>query len=168
MKLQEQSRRRREAISYRQFRTRRRRITRANLRGQDTSIGFVHVCPIRNGTSQAAASPIFCFVLPQRGSLIVMPSPNSPTLQGLDRLDRSSAEFHSQLSDTLYGEEYQQCVPNFRDDDLVWLVDFLDKVCHHETGSLPLAQANVDARRSRTFKRRCPEMSTRAQKNMWH
>ena len=57
-----------------------------------------------------------------------MSSPSSPTLQQLHHLDRSSSGFHDQLSNLLYGEEYQQCAPNLRGDDLVWLVDYLDKV----------------------------------------
>jgi len=67
-----------------------------------------------------------------------MSSPNHPVLQRLDRLDRSSQEFHDQLTDILYGEEYQQCVygGNYDDqqrvltlqgDDLTWLVGYLDK-----------------------------------------
>ena len=57
-----------------------------------------------------------------------MSPPSSPTLQQLHHLDRSSSGFHDQLSNLLYGEEYQQCAPNLRGDDLVWLVDYLDKV----------------------------------------
>ena len=67
-----------------------------------------------------------------RPDLNIMPPPDPPTLQNLHRLDRSSPEFNGQLSDTLYGEEYQRCVPDLRDGDLLWLVDYLDKVCHHE------------------------------------
>jgi len=55
-------------------------------------------------------------------------SPNSPTLQQLHRLDSSSPEFHDQLCNVLYGEEYVKCVPNLEGDDSVWLVDYLDKV----------------------------------------
>ena len=55
----------------------------------------------------------------------------SPTLQQLDRLDRSSPDFHDQLRDVLYGEEYQRCASNLQGDDLVWLVDYLDKVRRH-------------------------------------
>ena len=62
-----------------------------------------------------------------------MTSKTPPTLQKLRHLDRSSPEFHGQLSDILYGEEYQQCTPSLQSDDLVWLVDYLDKVCHHAT-----------------------------------
>jgi len=56
-----------------------------------------------------------------------MPLPNP--LKQLRRLDRSSPKFHDQLSNVLYGEDYKQCVPNLQGDDLVWLVDYLDKVC---------------------------------------
>jgi hypothetical protein len=57
-----------------------------------------------------------------------MPSPNSPVLQQLDRLNGSLPEFHDQLYDLLYGEEYVQCVRNLQEDDLVWLVNYLDRV----------------------------------------
>ena len=54
-----------------------------------------------------------------------------PALQQFRRLDGSSSGFHDQLSDVLYGWEYRQCVPNLQGDDLVWLVEYLDKVhCH--------------------------------------
>jgi hypothetical protein len=52
-----------------------------------------------------------------------------PTLQQLDRLDRSSPDSHDQLNDVLCGEEYKECVPNLQGDDLAWLVDYLNKVC---------------------------------------
>jgi len=54
-----------------------------------------------------------------------------PFLQQLRDFDESSPGFHDWLSEVLYGEEYHQCVPNLRGDDLVWLIDYLDKVCHH-------------------------------------
>lgn len=52
-------------------------------------------------------------------------------LQQLRNLDGSSPGFHKQLSNILYGEEYRQCAPNLQGDDLVWLVDYMDKVCRH-------------------------------------
>ncbi|KAF9644325.1 hypothetical protein BDM02DRAFT_3263623 [Thelephora ganbajun] len=64
-----------------------------------------------------------------------MPSPNSPALQELNRLDTSSPDFHNQLYDLLYGKDCKQCVPNLQDDDLVWLVDYLDK-CLRELRSI--------------------------------
>jgi hypothetical protein len=51
-----------------------------------------------------------------------------PALQQLDRLDRSSPDFHDHLCDVLYGEKYQKCVSNLQGDDLVRLVDYLDNV----------------------------------------
>jgi hypothetical protein len=57
-----------------------------------------------------------------------MPSPNSPVLQQLDRLNRSSSDFHDQLCNAIYGEEYVRCVPDLEGDDLVWLVEYLDRV----------------------------------------
>jgi hypothetical protein len=54
-------------------------------------------------------------------------SSHSP-LKRLRRLDRSSSEFQDQVSNILYGEEYKQWVPNIQGDDLVGLVDYLDKV----------------------------------------
>ena len=59
-----------------------------------------------------------------------MSSPGTPALQQLLGLDTSSSEFHDQLCNVFYGEEYQKCVPNLQGDDSVWLVDHLDKVRH--------------------------------------
>lgn len=49
-------------------------------------------------------------------------------LQQLHRLDGSSSWFPDKLSNILYGEEYKRCVGDLRSDDLVSLVDYLDKV----------------------------------------
>jgi tRNA (Thr-GGU) A37 N-methylase len=57
-----------------------------------------------------------------------MPSPNSLALQQLDLLNRSSPDFPDQFCNIIYGEEYVQCVRNLEGDDLVWLVEYLDKV----------------------------------------
>lgn len=57
-----------------------------------------------------------------------MSLPSSPVLQQLHRLDGSSSRFHDQVSNTLYGEDYQRCVRNLHGDDSAWLVDYLDKV----------------------------------------
>ena len=53
---------------------------------------------------------------------------SSDLLQQLYNLDKSSSEFHDQLSSILYGQEYQEHVPNLQGDRLAWLVDYLDKV----------------------------------------
>lgn len=54
--------------------------------------------------------------------------PWSNLLQRLSHLDRSSSLLHSELSNILYGEEYKQCVGDLQNDDLLWLVDYLDQV----------------------------------------
>ena len=61
-------------------------------------------------------------------TVFLMSSPTSAVLRQLNHLNRSSPEFHDQLSNALYGEEYQQCVRNLQNDDLAWLVEYLDKV----------------------------------------
>ena len=53
------------------------------------------------------------------------------TLQQLHRFGGFSSDFHDRLSDVLHDEGYKQLVPNLKDGDLVWLVDFLDQVRHH-------------------------------------
>jgi len=50
-------------------------------------------------------------------------------LEQLRRLDSFSSKFHDQLCNVLYGREYKQLVQNLQDDDLVWVVDYMDKVC---------------------------------------
>ncbi|KAF9644740.1 hypothetical protein BDM02DRAFT_3121408 [Thelephora ganbajun] len=57
-----------------------------------------------------------------------MASSSSPALRKLHNLDTSSSDFGDQLCNALYGKEYDQCVPNLQGDDLVWLVDYLEKV----------------------------------------
>jgi len=56
-----------------------------------------------------------------------MSSSSSLSLR-LHRLGRSSPNFHNQLCNVLYGEDYVQYVQNLQGDDVVWFVDFLDKV----------------------------------------
>ena len=57
--------------------------------------------------------------------------PFDSLLQQLHRLDGSSSGFQDKLCNVLYGEEYKQCMPSLQNDDLTWLVDYLDKVrCH--------------------------------------
>ena len=46
-------------------------------------------------------------------------------------LDRSSPYFGDQLNKALREREYERCVQNLQTDDLVWLVDYLDRVCSH-------------------------------------
>jgi len=57
-----------------------------------------------------------------------MVSPSHPVLQRLDRLNRSSSDFHDQLNNVLCAEEYKQYLSDLQGDGLVWLVDYLDEV----------------------------------------
>ena len=67
-------------------------------------------------------------------------SSRSP-LEKLRRLDKSSSEFHDQVSNILYGKEYMQWVPTIQGNDLVGLVDYLDKVhCDFSFLRSPLKQ----------------------------
>ena len=58
-----------------------------------------------------------------------MSSSNPTALQQLRHLDKSSPDFYKQLSNVLSGKEYVQSVPSLQGNDLVSLVDYLDKVC---------------------------------------
>ena len=60
-----------------------------------------------------------------------MALPGSLVLQRLHRLNRSSFDFHDQLDNVLHGEEYAQYEKNLEGDDLMWLIDYLDKVVLH-------------------------------------
>ena len=79
----------------------------------------------------SGADPYRSFHSPanERARAIVMPSRNP--LKQLRHLDRSSPDFHDQLSDILHGEEYKKWVPNIQGGDLAGIVNYLDKVrCH--------------------------------------
>ena len=43
----------------------------------------------------------------------------SPTLQQLDHFNRSSPDFHDQLSNVLCGKEYKKCVRSLQGKNLV-------------------------------------------------
>ena len=58
-----------------------------------------------------------------------MASPSLLALQRLDCLNRSSSNFHDQLGTLLSGQEYKRCVPILQGDNLIWLVNYLDKAC---------------------------------------
>ena len=56
-----------------------------------------------------------------------MSPPTLSVLQRLGSLDKSSPEFHDQLSNALCGKEYMRCVPDLQDGDIRWLIDYLDE-----------------------------------------
>ena len=66
-------------------------------------------------------------------SVFVLPNPSSMTspniLQQLDRLDKNSPQFPDQLTVLLYNQRFKGCIPELLDEDVVWLVEYLDKVC---------------------------------------
>ena len=87
-----------------------------------------------------------------------MSSPNSTALEQLRHLDRSSSNFHDQLSSVLSGKEYELAVSKLEGDDLVLLVDYLDRVrrctvllalrsdqCRHSTFSIPQVPVSGNA-----------------------
>jgi len=55
-----------------------------------------------------------------------MPLPD--ILLQFDRLDKNSPQFQDQLTSLLHNEEFKDCIPELRDEDVVWLVEYLDKV----------------------------------------
>jgi hypothetical protein len=55
----------------------------------------------------------------------------SPTeiVQQFEQLNRSSPQFPDQLTSLLYKKEYRECIPNLKDEEVVWLIEYLDDVC---------------------------------------
>ncbi|KAF9646907.1 hypothetical protein BDM02DRAFT_2871174 [Thelephora ganbajun] len=71
-----------------------------------------------------------CHIFPPltpQSRIFLMTSPSSPALQQLHCFDASSPNFYDQLYNLLCRQEYVQCIPNLKGDDLVWLVNYLDK-----------------------------------------
>ena len=50
-------------------------------------------------------------------------------LQQFDSLDKNSPQFPDQLTSLLYKEGFKEYILKFRDEDVVWLVEYLDRVC---------------------------------------
>lgn len=64
-------------------------------------------------------------------------------LQQFKQLDRSSPQFPDQLTNLLHKKEYKECILDLRDEDVVWLVNYLDEVCLHFAPVLPHSFLNV-------------------------
>ena len=62
-------------------------------------------------------------------SVYLGPALDFMALQQLHHLSGSSPEFHDRFSNVLYDEGFKRWVPNLQGGDLLWLVDYLDKVC---------------------------------------
>ena len=57
-------------------------------------------------------------------------SPFTP-LQQLHRLEMSSYQFPAQITSILDGTEYKICIQTLQEEDLSWLVEYLDKACFY-------------------------------------
>lgn len=57
-----------------------------------------------------------------------MDPPIDAVLQHICRLDRSSPDFGDELDKILHGEEYEGCRRDLEKGDLMWFIDYLDKV----------------------------------------
>ena len=52
----------------------------------------------------------------------------SDTLRKLRDLDKASPRFHEQLVNFLRGDEYQNILSKLRNEDGLWLIEYLDGV----------------------------------------
>ena len=57
--------------------------------------------------------------------------PHNPALRQLRDLDRTSPEFHEQLSNFFCGDAYRMVFPDLGREDLTWLAEYLDDVSLH-------------------------------------
>ena len=69
-----------------------------------------------------------------------MAPPTHPVLQQLRLLNRSSPDFSDKLDKILHSQAYEECAKNLDREDLVWFVDYLDKV--HRHNPLPRSPLN--------------------------
>jgi len=90
-------------------------------------------------------------------------------LQPLHDLDRTSPQFHKQLSEFLRGNEYRNVLSSLQKEDLVWLVEYLDSVSLQILSPHSTLNPGVGARQFCRFCK-CPVsgITTRAQKHMRH
>lgn len=95
-------------------------------------------------------------------------NPPSPLLQLRD-LDKTSPQFHKQLIDFLRGNEYKNVVPSLQNEDLAWLIEYLDSVSLQTVFSRFVLNAGVGPLRYfRSHKPCIPGITTRTQKDMRH
>ena len=79
----------------------------------------------------------------------------------LHRLDRSSSDFPSLLTNIFREKEYRDCVANLQDDDSAWFIGYLDNVSPSFTS---IVTAQVRCRPS-TFSRQQAQRSGRVYEN---
>ena len=66
--------------------------------------------------------------VPCSGTRAYLTMPEDSYLRALVQLDRLSPQFPDQLCDILDGNGFDDCVKNLEAEDLLWLIEFLDKV----------------------------------------
>ena len=66
--------------------------------------------------------------VPCSGTRAYLTMPEDSYLRALVQLDRLSPQFPGQLCDILDGNGFDDCVKNLEAEDLLWLIEFLDKV----------------------------------------
>ena len=89
-------------------------------------------------------------------------------LQKLRDFNKTSPDFHSQLTDFLRGNEYQDAVPSLQGEDLDWLINYLDNVSHRTVSLRSAFTAGTDPLRYlRSQHRPIPGTARRTEKDMW-
>lgn len=90
------------------------------------------------------------------------------SLQPLHDLDRTSPLFHGQLIDFLRGNEYRDVIPSLQNEDLAWLIEYLDGVSLLTISSNTTLNVGVGPLRHLRSPQ-CPisGTATRTQKDMW-
>ena len=89
------------------------------------------------------------------------------TSNPLKRLRDLDREFHRQLIDILRGDEYRDAVPNLQNEDLAWLVGFLDNVNSRVSFLRSVLKPGVGPRwHLRSYKHCILRTTARARKDM--
>jgi len=88
-------------------------------------------------------------------------------LQPLHDLDRASPQFYEQLVDFLRGNWYRDVVPGLQNEDLAWLVEYLDNVSLRTTSPRFTLNDGIGSLRYLRY-RQClvSEITARTQKDM--
>jgi hypothetical protein len=96
----------------------------------------------------------------------------SPILKELDRLNPSSRAFANKLNDKLHAQAYEECVESLDHDELMWLIEYLDKARTQSVTHFALHEFNRSAltgyRCSQSPQRRLSEVYSRTQEDMRH
>ena len=93
----------------------------------------------------------------------------SNLLQTLRDLDRTSPDFHNQLTDFLRGNEYRDVASSLQGEDLIWFVNYLDNVSLRTVSLRPMFTAGTGPLQH-LRSQQCTVSGTarRTQKDMWY